>query len=49
MREVPEIEKLISRSDRGAINLKNHGFFLYSNRIEDMEELVRTIEFEEPN
>lgn len=50
-REVTETKELIDSSANtfGAINLKNHGFLLYSKTIEEMEELVQSLEFEAPN
>lgn len=51
MREAVEVYQAISRSNTtsGAINLKNHGFLLHSQTIEEMEELVSLLEFEAPN
>lgn len=45
MREVPEILKVI-KGEAGVINLKNHGFLIYSDTIERLENIVETLEFD---
>jgi len=45
LREVPEIEKLMKNQNYGSINLKNHGFLLFSDTIDNLKELVDKIEF----
>jgi hypothetical protein len=53
MREAYAVEGLIAAGlahhHCGAINLRNHGFLLYSKTIEGMAELVENLEIEEPN
>lgn len=44
IREVEEVSKLID-SDCGAINLKNHGFILYSDSLSKLIKLTNTLEF----
>ena len=43
------IEAGLAHHHCGAINLRNHGFLLYSKTIEGMSELVAHLEIEEPN
>jgi hypothetical protein len=45
MREVPEIVKIIS-GNKGVINLKNHGFLIYADTLENLEEIVDNIIFD---
>jgi hypothetical protein len=50
LREVDETAALIQKTlPCGAINLRNHGFLLHSRTIEQMERLVRELEFGPPN
>lgn len=53
MREAYEVSEMIetglAHRHCGAINLRNHGFMLYSKTIEGMAELVEHLEIEEPN
>jgi len=49
LREAFEVIPMMENSSYGAINLRNHGFLLYSETIEEMMALVDSIEFEEPN
>lgn len=46
MREVPEISKLITKPN-GIINLKNHGFLIYSDTLDSLEELAKSLIFME--
>ena len=48
VREAHEVTNFIT-GDHGCINLKNHGFLLYADTIENMEILVNEIEFIERN
>jgi hypothetical protein len=48
LREALELLPMMGDSC-GAINLRNHGFILYSETIEEMITLVDSVEFEEPN
>jgi hypothetical protein len=43
------IEAGLAHHHCGIINLRNHGFLLYSQTIEGMSELVANLEIEEPN
>ncbi len=45
IREVNCVEKEIQDVKAGAINLKNHGFLLYSKSLEDMERYVKNLSF----
>jgi len=45
LREVPEILKLIS-GKKGVINLKMHGFLLYSDTLENMEAIIDNLTFD---
>ena len=48
MREVPEILKLIrSIGKAGMINLKNHGFLIYANTIDQLKTLTDNLEFKD--
>lgn len=53
LREAYEVEGLIkdglANHHCGVINLRNHGFLLYSKTIDGMSELVNDLEIEEPN
>lgn len=44
IREYDEIKSLIV-SDFGALNLKNHGFLLYSDTLDNLENLIKTLTF----
>jgi hypothetical protein len=44
VREAHEVTNFIT-GDYGCVNLKNHGFLLYANSIENLEKLVNEIEF----
>jgi len=46
LREFYEVNKYIN-SNTGGINLLNHGFLLYSETIEELEQLVSNLEFQE--
>ncbi|KKN37563.1 hypothetical protein LCGC14_0762480, partial [marine sediment metagenome] len=48
MREVPEIIKFTEKSANGVINLKNHGFLMFSNTIKDMMNITQSAKFIEP-
>lgn len=42
MREFNEIKKILEKGEKnGKINLKNHGFLLYSSNISEMEKLIK--------
>lgn len=48
MREYNELTRYISKdSMSGKINLRNHGFLIYGNKIEDIEQLVTNLIFKE--
>ena len=50
LREAPEVIEIIRGGGHyGVINLKNHGFLLYSKFIEGMEKLVKLVHFAAPN
>jgi len=46
-REIPEILELIQDSSSGVINLKNHGFLLYSETLEELEEFANLMKIKE--
>jgi len=48
LREAHEVTNVIT-GDNGCVNLKNHGFLLYADSIENLEKLVNEIEFIERN
>ncbi len=49
MREVEPCAELISENDKnyGVINLKNHGFLIYTDSIENLKNIVNKMEFSE--
>lgn len=49
LREVEDIVKIIEKSGNdsfGVINLKNHGFLIYSDSLEVLDKIIDTLEFE---
>lgn len=46
-REIPEIIELIKGTSCGAINLKNHGFLLYAQTLEELENIANNIKIKE--
>ena len=50
VREADEVIRMIGDSASGAINLKNHGFLIYANTIDSLEEQVKVLhKFTIPN
>lgn len=45
LREAPDTIKIIGENNFGAINLKNHGFLLYSDTLENLKELIKELKF----
>ena len=45
MRESDEVIKIIGKDSGGAINLKNHGFLLYSDTLDKMKSIIKGLEF----
>ena len=45
LREAEEVKSIIGKNDHGFLNLKNHGFLLYSKNLEDLRELIDHLEF----
>lgn len=45
IREADEVIELIDDNQYGAINLKNHGFLLYSDTLDNLKELINGLEF----
>lgn len=45
LREVPEICALIKDSNYGVINLKNHGFLIYADTLENLQSVVDSLKF----
>ena len=45
LREAKEVISIIGTDRGGAINLKNHGFLLYSDTLDKMKEIIKGLEF----
>ncbi len=45
LRESNEVISIIGSSPVGCINLKNHGFLLYADSLDNLENLINTLSF----
>jgi hypothetical protein len=45
LREADEIILIISKNNYGVINLKNHGFLIYSDTLENLKNVIDGLTF----